>query len=181
MSAVDFKPGLPSRLRAFSTDAVLDGEYPVTFALSVGGDGALVEVAIRPTGTIGRSGHGLELIFEDLGIALSRAIQGRNPQNGQPVPYGLFMDAFMAPLAGTPVRLAIERDEYRVTAIRIDVSDPKMAGLARMMADLGPALTMAIDIVWHDHDALRMSGLPLEATIARAERTARAAAARPTS
>lgn len=33
----------------------------------------------------GKVGHGLDLLFHDLGIQLSRIIQGRNPETGAPI------------------------------------------------------------------------------------------------
>lgn len=49
-----------------------------------------VQLAYNWTGSIreiafvsrGKIGHGLDILFSDLGIKLSRAIQGRNPDTG---------------------------------------------------------------------------------------------------
>ena len=44
--------------------------------------GAPVEIVLKPTGSAGKSGGSLDLIFFDLGVALSRALQGRDPGAG---------------------------------------------------------------------------------------------------
>lgn len=52
-----------------------------------------VSLAYLPNGTLyeiaftgrGKVGHGLDLILSDLGVKLSRAIQGRNPDTGEVV------------------------------------------------------------------------------------------------
>jgi hypothetical protein len=42
------------------------------------------EMAVKPTSSsAGKSGGSLDLIFFDLGVALSRALQGRDPRDGR--------------------------------------------------------------------------------------------------
>ncbi len=53
-------------------------EFDVQLAYSQ--QGVLREIAFV---TRGKVGHGIDLLFSDLGIKLSRAIQGRNPDTGQ--------------------------------------------------------------------------------------------------
>jgi len=46
------------------------------------GHGRPVEIVLKPTGSAGRSDGSLNLIMFDLGVALSRALQGRDPRHG---------------------------------------------------------------------------------------------------
>lgn len=57
------------------------GHHEFTICLAYDDDGVLREVNFVGRGKIG---HAIDLMFHDLGIALSRAIQGRNPTTGQP-------------------------------------------------------------------------------------------------
>ena len=81
--SLDFKPGLPARMGAEIFDMMLaEDAYPVCIAIVRDVTGAVKEVVIEPLGKIGKSGSDLERIFENLGIGISRAIQGRDPQTG---------------------------------------------------------------------------------------------------
>lgn len=55
--------------------------HPITVNLGYD-NGRLVEIAFCEAGKIG---HGLQLIFAELGLRLSRAIQHRDPETGAPV------------------------------------------------------------------------------------------------
>jgi hypothetical protein len=75
---------LRSETVSFSLNAGPDSspalhEFDVQLAYS--SEGVLREVAFV---TRGKIGHGLDLLFQDLGIKLSRAIQGRDPNSGSP-------------------------------------------------------------------------------------------------
>ncbi len=73
-----------SRLPAETFDLVLGGSYPCRVSLARDPvTGAPVEIVLKPTGSAGKSGGSLDLIFFDLGVALSRALQGRDPGNGR--------------------------------------------------------------------------------------------------
>ena len=60
------------------------GEPPATHNLDVSlaylDDGSLYEIAFVTRGKIGR---GLDFLLSDLGVKLSRAVQGRNPDTGE--------------------------------------------------------------------------------------------------
>lgn len=57
-----------------------DGEHKFDISLAYGeNDGILREIAFVGRG---KSGHGLDGILTDLGIGLSRMIQGRHPETG---------------------------------------------------------------------------------------------------
>lgn len=79
-----WKPGLPTRMRSQSFYAVLAGAYPVTFAIVRNEAGQVCEIVIEAQGSTAKSDGGLPLIYEDLGAALSRAIQGRDAESGKP-------------------------------------------------------------------------------------------------
>lgn len=84
-----WKPGLAARMRAESFDVVLADAYPVTFSIVRDAAGAVAEIQIQAQGSTAKSDGGLPLIYEDLGAALSRAIQRRDPMTGEPLPLGL--------------------------------------------------------------------------------------------
>lgn len=67
-----------TRLSAESTEVMLAGVYPACISVARDADGAAVEVVVKARGTAGKSGGGIELILADLGIALSRLLQGRD-------------------------------------------------------------------------------------------------------
>jgi hypothetical protein len=83
-------PGLKKaqlrRLRSESVNFTLhagpDGKatHSMTLCLAYDGGGVLHELNIVSRGKIG---HGLDLALHDLGIRISRAIQGRNPDTGE--------------------------------------------------------------------------------------------------
>lgn len=58
-----------------------DGEHRFEISLAYG-DGVLREVTFVGKG---KTGHGLDSILTDIGIGLSRMIQGRNPNTGEPL------------------------------------------------------------------------------------------------
>jgi len=76
-----------NRLPAETFDLVLGEAYPCR--ISIARDPATlqpVEVVLKPSGSVGKSGGSLDLIFFDLGIALSRTLQGRDPATGAAMP-----------------------------------------------------------------------------------------------
>jgi hypothetical protein len=81
----------PARIEAETVSLTLEvpsgrgrPDFIATHALEVsfayGADGRLREVVFVGRGKVG---HGLDLLLHDLGIKLSRAIQGRNPDTGE--------------------------------------------------------------------------------------------------
>jgi hypothetical protein len=75
-----------NRLPAETSDVTLAGCYPVRISLARDPvTGVPVEVVLKPTGTAGKSGGTMDIIFADLGVALSRALQGRDPRDGKAV------------------------------------------------------------------------------------------------
>ncbi len=76
---------LPSETVEFALGAVEDASgtsHIHKLAVSLARDpdtGAVVEVVFVSRGKIG---HGLDLLLHDLGVKLSRAIQGRDPETG---------------------------------------------------------------------------------------------------
>lgn len=76
------KPGLPARLNSRSFDVTIAG-HPVTFSLAGMPGQAPIELLISARGDSGKSDTGLQLIFAGLGVAVSRALQGRNPETGE--------------------------------------------------------------------------------------------------
>ena len=54
--------------------------HDLAVSLAYGPNGRLREIVFVSRGRIG---HGLDPLFHDLGIKLSRAIQGRNPDTGE--------------------------------------------------------------------------------------------------
>jgi len=73
------------RLSADSYDVTLAESYPACLSVARDRAGNVVEIVIKPRGNTGKSGGGIEIIMADLGIALSRILQGRNPNTGKPV------------------------------------------------------------------------------------------------
>lgn len=74
----------PNRLPADTYDLVLGESYPCR--MSIARDprsDEVVEIVLKPSGTAGKSGGSLDLIFFDLGVALSRALQRRDPGTGK--------------------------------------------------------------------------------------------------
>ena len=78
----------PNRLRANSisftlgADGTSDG-HPVTGNLGIHPDtGQIVELAFCEAGKIGL---GLHLLFAELGLKISRILQGRDPETGEDV------------------------------------------------------------------------------------------------
>lgn len=72
------------RLRCENVDITLevgDGHHRLTVALAYDERGSLREMCFTGRGKIG---HGMDMLLQDLGIKLSRAIQGRNPDTGDP-------------------------------------------------------------------------------------------------
>lgn len=72
-----------TRLPADTYDLTLGESYPVR--VSIARDpvsGNAVEIVLKPTGSAGKSGGSLDLIFFDLGISLSRLLQHRDPVSG---------------------------------------------------------------------------------------------------
>lgn len=67
------------QLNAGSEDEPKIHQFDVQLAYS--DVGVLREIAFV---TRGKIGQGLDLLFQDLGIKLSRVIQGRNPDTGEP-------------------------------------------------------------------------------------------------
>lgn len=57
-----------------------DGRHDLAVCLAYDAHGLLHEVNMVSRGKIG---HGLDLLLHDLGIKLSRAIQGRDPDTGK--------------------------------------------------------------------------------------------------
>ena len=73
------QPRPASRLPAENFETVIDG-HSIGFTISRDPkSGHVVEVAFRHP----KIGHGLDLMLQDLGIALSRAMQGRDPATGE--------------------------------------------------------------------------------------------------
>ncbi len=65
------------RLQAESQEVLLAGHYAACLSIARDRDGNALEIVIKPRGECGKSGGGIELIFQDLGIALSKMLQGR--------------------------------------------------------------------------------------------------------
>lgn len=55
--------------------------HALEVSLAYGADGRLRELVFVGRGKVG---HGLDLLLHDLGIKVSRAIQGRDPDTGEP-------------------------------------------------------------------------------------------------
>jgi hypothetical protein len=78
----------PARIEAETVSLTLkvpaaDGKlatHLLEVSLAYGADGRLREVVFVGRGKVG---HGLDLLLHDLGIKLSRAIQGRDPDTGE--------------------------------------------------------------------------------------------------
>lgn len=60
--------------------AILNGGHKLDVTLAYAPDGSLHELAFVTRGTIG---GGLDQMLVELGIKLSRAIQGRDPETGE--------------------------------------------------------------------------------------------------
>ena len=71
-------------------------QHPLDVSLMYDKAGTLREVVFVGRGKIG---HGLDLLLHDLGIKLSRAIQGRDPDTGAPQGRGSVGDT--SPQTGT--------------------------------------------------------------------------------
>lgn len=69
----------PHRLMAENFEANIGGHSIGWTVARHPHTGAVVEVAFRHP----KIGHGLDLMLQDLGIALSRSIQGRDPSTGE--------------------------------------------------------------------------------------------------
>jgi hypothetical protein len=80
--STELKPGLPARLTSQSFDVNVGG-HPVTFSLAGLPGQPPIELLISARGESGKSDTGLQMIFAGLGIAVSRALQGRNPETGE--------------------------------------------------------------------------------------------------
>ena len=68
----------PTRLRCENFAAVIDS-HKIHFTVSRDGDDRVTEIAISPDGKVGSS---LDQMMVDLGLAISRAIQRRDPTTG---------------------------------------------------------------------------------------------------
>jgi hypothetical protein len=76
---------VPDRLPAETYDLMLGNDYACRVSLARDpATGQPVEIVLKPTGSAGKSGGSLDLIFFDLGVALSRALQGRDPSGRSP-------------------------------------------------------------------------------------------------
>jgi hypothetical protein len=117
-AAGQWKPGLAAKLPCQSFDVVLAKAYPVTFSIVRDAGGAVAEIVIQAQGSTAKSDGGLPLIYEDLGVALSLAIQGRDPVSGQP-------------LAGQPLA-------SQAVACRFRISKRGIGRLKRALRRLGP-------------------------------------------
>jgi hypothetical protein len=60
------------------------GQHHLDITVARDSRGRACEIAFTGRGKIG---HGLDQILIDLGIAVSRAIQGRDPQTGEEIPH----------------------------------------------------------------------------------------------
>lgn len=69
---------IPGRLQAESQEVILAGLYPACISIARDAAGNALEVVIKPRAECGKSGGGIELIMADLGIALSKMLQGRD-------------------------------------------------------------------------------------------------------
>ena len=78
---------VPNRLPALTHELLLADEYPVRMSIAYDMAGHPVEIVLKPGGRSGKSGQGLELLFSDLAVALSRALQGRDPKTGLNTPH----------------------------------------------------------------------------------------------
>ena len=67
----------PGRLAAESQEVMLAGMYPACISIARDRQGNALEIVIKPRAECGKSGGGIELIMADLGIALSKMLQGR--------------------------------------------------------------------------------------------------------
>jgi hypothetical protein len=75
----------PNRLQADSFDVVLADAYPLRMTIAWDRKGIPTEIVLKPTGTAGKSGGSLDLMYFDLGVMLSRLIQRRDPKTGAPL------------------------------------------------------------------------------------------------
>lgn len=62
--------------------AVGEGFHDIAISVSTDKSGKVQKVMFP---TRGKIGHGMDHMLSDLGIAVSRAIQGRDPQTGDPL------------------------------------------------------------------------------------------------
>lgn len=74
---------VPGRLQADTFDLVLGESYPLRLSVARDKAGRAVEIVLKPSGSAGKSGGSLDLIMFDLGISISRALQGRDPGTGK--------------------------------------------------------------------------------------------------
>ena len=88
-----WKRDLPARMQSETFDLVLAGQYPAVVSLVRDEADRLQEIVITARGTSAKAEAGLPVIYEDLGIALSRAIQGRDPATGEFVAAEGFQDS----------------------------------------------------------------------------------------
>jgi len=68
-----------TRLPAANYDVVI-ADHPVCISVAYDHTGAPVEIVIHARGHSGKSDTGLQLVFAETGIALSRILQGRDPE-----------------------------------------------------------------------------------------------------
>ena len=74
---------LPPRLECDNWEVLLDGgggsQHPITVSVARDPFGHPLEVVFVGRG---KSGHGIDLMFADLGVKLSKILQGRDPEGG---------------------------------------------------------------------------------------------------
>ena len=78
-SYVPYRTNPHRRLRCENVDITISlekGEHNLTVALAYNEKGCLHEINFVSRGKVG---HGIDFMFSELGIQLSRAIQGRDP------------------------------------------------------------------------------------------------------
>lgn len=75
-------PSRPRRLRAENISLTLElegGNHQLDVSLVYNSDGTLTELVFVGRGKIGQ---GMDMMLQNLGLKLSRAIQGRDPDSG---------------------------------------------------------------------------------------------------
>ena len=72
----------PSKRQACDTYGTMIDGHGVHFTISRDGNDAVTEIAIS---TAGKVGQGIDQMMIDLGVAISRAIQRRDHETGQPI------------------------------------------------------------------------------------------------
>ncbi len=72
-----------TRLPAETYEVMLAEKYPALISIAPGTSGYAGEIIIRPLGESGKTVEGLALIYADIGIRVSKLLQGRHPETGE--------------------------------------------------------------------------------------------------